>query len=192
VSDKRCELCGKQPASVHFTEIDESQVIKRFICRGCAQSRGLLDDPARPAVALQELLAMPSQATPEPLPTEVQPLVCSECGLSFSTFRKHGRLGCASCYAAFESQLVPLLRKIHTHARHAGKAPHTYARKVELRQKVEDLRHELERAVRGEDYERAACLRDQLRSLEQEQSVAARQAARSSNAGHHEPSSGEA
>ena len=192
MNEKRCELCGKHPASVQFTEVDESQVTKRMICRGCAQARGLLDEPSKPSVALQELLTMPSQSAAEPLfPAEAPPLVCSGCGLSFAAFRKQGRLGCPACYAAFEEPLVPLLRKIHSHVRHAGKAPHTYARKVELRQKVEDLRRELERAVRGEDYERAAHVRDQLRMLEQEQSVAARQAAQETNRDRQEPDSGE-
>ena len=193
MSDRRCELCGKQPASVRYTEIDESQVTKRFICRGCAQARGLLDEPSKPVVALQELLAMPAPAPPEPEPPAAsRELVCGSCGLAFTAFRKQGRLGCAACYRAFEAQLVPLLRKIHAHVRHAGKSPRTYARKIELRQKVADLRAELERAVRGEDYESAARLRDQLRGLEQEQSLAARQAARGDEPGpRREPAPGE-
>jgi protein arginine kinase activator len=179
VSDKRCELCGKHPGSVHFTEIEDAQIVKRFICSQCAQARGLLDEPAKPIVALQELLAMPAlPAAAEPeAPAETRDVTCGGCGLTFALFRKQGRLGCASCYRAFEPQLVPLLRKIHAHVRHAGKSPRAYARKVELRQKVEDLRAELDRAVRGEDYERAADLRDQLRAVEQEQSLAARRAA---------------
>jgi protein arginine kinase activator len=177
VSEKRCELCGKQPGSVHYTEIEESRITKRLICRSCAQARGLLDEPAKPVVMLQQLLAMPAQPPPEPEPKpDSETVACAGCGLTFAVFRKQGRLGCAECYRAFEPLLVPLLRKIHAHVRHAGKAPRHYARKVELRQKADDLRRELDRAVRGEDYERAARLRDQLRALEQEQSEAARQA----------------
>jgi protein arginine kinase activator len=178
VSDKRCELCGKEPGSVQYTEIEEARVTKRLICRSCAQARGLLDEPAKPVVMLQQLLAMPAQPAAEapPAAPDPQDLECSGCGLTFATFRRQGRLGCAECYRAFETQLVPLLRKIHQHVRHAGKAPRHYARKVEMRQKADDMRRELDRAVRGEDYERAARVRDQLRALENEQSQAARQA----------------
>ena len=176
MSEKRCELCNKHAASVHYTEIAESQVTKRFICRACAEKRGILDVPSKPAVALQELLSLPAQAAQEAEVRAVPDLQCRTCGLAFSQFRRAGRLGCPACYGAFESELVPLLRKIHAHARHTGKAPRDFATKAELRQRVNDLRHELERAVRAEDYERAAGLRDQIRSVELEQTVATRRA----------------
>jgi len=175
MSDKRCELCGKRPASVRFTEIAATQVTKRFICRACAEARGLLAVPVEPVVALQELLAASQPAAA--IEVELPGLACGACGLDVAQFRKTGRLGCAACYAAFESELVPLLRRIHAHTRHAGKAPRRSARRVEFRRRVDALRQDLERAVRTEDYERAASLRDQIRQLEHEQGVAARRAA---------------
>jgi len=63
---------------------------------------------------------------------------------------------------------------VQPQVQHVGKAPRTQARQAELRQRAADLRGELERAVRGEDYERAARLRDEIRAVEQEQSDAAR------------------
>lgn len=177
MTDTRCELCNKHPAAVHYTEIAESQVTKRFICRSCAEKRGILDVPSKPAAALQELLSLPAQAAREAEVRAVPDLQCRSCGLVFSQFRRSGRLGCPACYVAFESELVPLLRKIHAHARHSGKSPRDFATKSELRQRVEDLRRELERAVRAEDYERAAALRDQIRSVEVEQTVATRRGA---------------
>jgi len=173
VTDRRCDECGKQPATVRYTEIDEGNVTRRSYCRACAEGRGLLDEAPKPIVALPEGLPWGTEADAKAVATAPE-LVCSTCGLAFGTFQQTGRLGCPSCYVAFRARLVPLLRKLHGPARHAGKAPRSSARKAELRQQVEDLRRELERAVRAEDYERAARLRDELRAVEQEQSVTAR------------------
>jgi protein arginine kinase activator len=176
VSEPRCDQCGKQPASVRYTEIDEGKVTRRKFCRACAQERGLLDEPSKPLVMLQEMLSLASPPSPETsTPGTSKPgLVCQTCGLAFATFQQSGRLGCPSCYVTFRPRLLSLLRKLHGSARHTGKSPHAFARKSELRQRVEDLRAALDRAVRGEDYESAAQLRDEIRAVEQEQSVAAR------------------
>jgi protein arginine kinase activator len=175
VSEKTCEICGKAPAAVRFTEIDADRVTRRRLCRACAASRGLLDEPPQPLVVVQQLLAkaIPKSAAPDSAPAPE--VTCRSCGLTFEAFGQRGRLGCPGCYDAFAPQLVPLLRKIHTQAQHIGKAPHGHSQTAEFRRRIEDLRAELERAVRGEDYERAAELRDEIRAVERQQSLAAHQ-----------------
>jgi protein arginine kinase activator len=174
VSDKLCDVCGKQPAKLRFTEIDEGQIKKkRALCKVCAEAQGLLEPPPVPALTLQQLLAVASpggkKSAAETATSAAPERTCGGCGLSFAAFRKQGRLGCPACYTAFETELTPLLRKIHAAARHVGKTPHTDAHQVALRQQIRDLRAELERAVRAEDYERAAGLRDEMRAVEKEQ-----------------------
>jgi protein arginine kinase activator len=178
VSEPRCDQCGKQPAGVRYTEIDDGKVTRRRFCKACALRRGLVEETPKPVAVLPETLSLPTGAeVPEGEARSAgRELVCSACGFAFASFQQTGRLGCPECYATFRSQMVPLLRKLHGAVRHAGKSPRAFARKAELRQQVEDLRAELERAVRAEDYERAARLRDQMRAVAEEQSVAARRA----------------
>jgi len=169
MSEPRCDLCGGQHATVRFTEIGDGQKTKRTICRTCAEARGLLESTSPNVAVLQKLLAVaPVTKTPpdEAKAPDAGERACSSCGLSLATFRRQGRLGCATCWTVFEAQLVPILRNIQPNVRHVGKAPRTHARQAELRQRFEDLHAELERAVRGEDYERAAQLRDEIRALE--------------------------
>jgi len=178
MNETRCDLCGDQHATLRYTEIDDGRTTKRSICRSCAQSRGLLDVPAQPLEMVQMLLAS-TQPAPAPeaepeLESEADDRACPDCGQRFGEFRRHGRLGCGRCYTAFEAQLLPVLRKIQPRLRHVGKAPRAFAQKAELRSRLGELRSELERAVRGEDYERAAQLRDQIRDTEREQARAAR------------------
>jgi protein arginine kinase activator len=169
----RCESCGAQPAPVRYTEIDAGRVTKRTLCRACAQQRGLLDAGTKPVVVLQQMLSesAPAKSASAPAGREA---ACPGCGMTLAAFRQHGRLGCGRCYSAFQPTLLPLLRKLHGAVRHVGKVPRSDPRAEELRRKVETLRAELERAVRGEDYERAARLRDEIRGVEEQQSVAAR------------------
>jgi protein arginine kinase activator len=168
VSHKLCDACGKQPANLRYTEIVDGSVKKSALCRVCAEARGLLETPSDPGLTLKQLLTVAAAPASKAPVSPTEPM-CGGCGLSFAVFRKTGRLGCPACYTAFETELAPLLRKIHHNARHVGKAPRTDARQSELRRRVQDLRAELERAVRAEDYERAAALRDEMRAIEQQQ-----------------------
>lgn len=84
-------------------------------------------------------------------------------------FRSKGRLGCPRCYEVFRSDLMPLLQRIHEAQTHRGRLPgrtvSSPAAPVEDRA-LSDLRRRLEDAVRGERYEEAARLRDDLRRAE--------------------------
>ena len=35
-----CQICGKNPATVHFTEIHDNQMSEVHVCQGCAQEKG--------------------------------------------------------------------------------------------------------------------------------------------------------
>ncbi|HEV3121504.1 MAG TPA: UvrB/UvrC motif-containing protein, partial [Isosphaeraceae bacterium] len=71
-------------------------------------------------------------------------------------------------YEAFRDQLMPLLENIHEHTSHAGKVPKRAPRNSERQNTLIQLRNDLKRAIAAEDYETAARVRDQIRTLEQE------------------------
>ena len=54
---------------------------------------------------------------------------CPNCGLTYSSFKSSGRLGCSECYEAFRNELVPLLGRLQGSTGHVGKAPHTGKKK---------------------------------------------------------------
>jgi protein arginine kinase activator len=87
--------------------------------------------------------------------------------LTFRDFRESGRLGCPHCYETYASHLQRLLRRVHGSTQHVGKVylpPDPSASDLERR--LQALRRKLNRAVESEDFERAAELRDEIRSLE--------------------------
>ena len=93
---------------------------------------------------------------------------CPRCGLLYSAFKETGRLGCAECYAAFQFQLRPLLRRIHGDTRHKGKSPTRDSEGVSRSRQMQRMYDELQRAVEREEFERAAELRDEIKKLERE------------------------
>jgi len=90
---------------------------------------------------------------------------CPRCGLLYSSFKETGRLGCSECYAAFQFQLRPLLRRIHGDTRHRGKAPSHGAGSSSGAREIQRLHDELQRAVEREEFEKAAGIRDEIRRL---------------------------
>jgi protein arginine kinase activator len=116
-------------------------------------------------------------------PEEVR---CSVCNMSFSEFSKTGRLGCSNCYKVFRNELNPILRRIHGSIEHKGKTPvrgvpgtpkktentkaaqeNEEAAKSEVNcNELERLKTELNEAIKTEEYEKAAVIRDKIKELE--------------------------
>ncbi len=91
---------------------------------------------------------------------------CKKCGMSYSEFQKNGRLGCAECYEAFSTPIETTLRRIHGNAEHRGKMPQTACAGISKKRKIEDLKERIAKAVAAEDYETAANLHKELKSLD--------------------------
>jgi protein arginine kinase activator len=66
----------------------------------------------------------------------------------------------------FKKPLLSLLEKIHGKVEHVGKVPSRTSDEIARQQELRSLRSDLERAVRGEAYEKAAEIRDKIYDLE--------------------------
>lgn len=156
-----CDICQKNIATVHLTEIINDKVIEMHICQACAQSKAqeLSEQPD-----ISNFLA--ALAGEENIKSQEYSLKCSFCGLKFGEFKKKGRLGCSRCYLDFKRQLLPLLKKIHGSSRHIGKIPLHIDKEISFEIKLEELRKQLKRAIQLEEYEDAAHLRDEIKRLE--------------------------
>lgn len=165
MSDMVCDNCGSTEAVVHLTQIVNNQMSTHRLCEKCAAEKGLESTPEPAAVPLTDFLAqMGKDPSGESDPAATQ---CSFCGLTFKDFRETGRLGCPHCYETYATHLQRLLRRVHGGTQHVGKVylpPDPSA--SELERRLDALRRKLNRAVETEDFERAAELRDEIRSLE--------------------------
>jgi protein arginine kinase activator len=161
----KCDNCNKT-ATVHLTEIKAGKKIEKHLCEQCAaQNEGV---PVKSHMPINELLTNFVMAH-SGLQKEVG-TGCDNCGITWAEFRQTGLLGCANDYVVFEKDLSPLLQRAHDNAtHHLGKVPARRGNSgVPIKRQVDltRLRKDLQRAVEGEEYERAAKLRDQIRQAE--------------------------
>jgi protein arginine kinase activator len=166
-----CTACQKAIATIVIMDLQEGSVTgSQHLCASCAEQIGVVQPKLPPKFSpeiLEDLLggfqgSRPATKTP-------RAEVCPGCGMTPAEFRSKGRLGCPRCYDVFRHELLPLLQRIHEAASHRGRLPGRTsappAPAVDERSLAE-LRKRLEDAVRGERYEEAARLRDQLRRAE--------------------------
>ena len=161
-----CDNCGENEAVIHLTQIVDNQMGTFHLCEACAAEKGLEPDPGIPDFPLTDFLAQMGQGEEEPEESR-DPGACEYCGLTLDDFKRTGRLGCSHCYVTFDAHLRGLFRRLHGGTQHVGKVylpPDPSASEMEKR--LEGLRRRLHRAIESEDFERAAELRDQIRSLE--------------------------
>lgn len=163
----KCDTCNKA-ATVHLTEIKGGKKLEKHLCEQCAAAAEGL--PVKSHMPINELLTNFVMQHSGATAKEPQTLQCEHCGMTWADFRQNGLLGCPHDYAAFERELTPLLQRAHDGAtHHVGKQPvRRGGSGVPMRRHVDiaKLRRELQKAVEGEDYEKAAKLRDQIKEVE--------------------------
>ena len=162
----KCQSCGKNPATVHLTEIVGGEKREKHLCESCAVEEGIA--VGKPAAALSDWLSsFVSQAQAGGAAIEGGAATCESCGLTYAEFRQRGLLGCPQCYQAFDRMLMPLIQRAHENAdHHIGKAPPQLERSERRQYELIDLRRRLRDAVAGELYEDAARIRDRIKELE--------------------------
>jgi protein arginine kinase activator len=161
-----CDGCGKNPATVHLTEIINDQMNELHLCEECARKKS---QDAEQNFGLGDLLGGMADINKTEKDKETATLKCPNCGLTYADFKKIGRLGCGDCYNAFKKYLAPLLKRIHGSSQHVGKSPtlmKSSAKALKKNTDIQELRDKLQRAVEQEQFEEAARLRDQIKKLE--------------------------
>lgn len=160
-----CQACKKQSATVHLTDITpQGEKRERHLCEECAQREGVTPPPQpQPLSHMLASLVGGNKAAAQ----QLADLKCPQCGLTFVEFRNNGLLGCPHDYDAFERALMPLIERAHQgSSHHIGKSPRRKPTGRALENDLILLRRRLNRAVDAEQFEEAARLRDQLKSME--------------------------
>jgi protein arginine kinase activator len=171
-----CQRCQKGMASVHVTEIQDGngpaatpQVNEHHLCESCAQTLDLPHAPAVPTKAIHDIWKF-LQANMQ-VRTKRVARQCPDCKMTLDELRRRGKVGCAKDYEVFADYLGELIERMHGASEHCGRLPGVGEHEMERRARIGDLKNRLERAIREEDYECAAGLRDELRTLEHEPGV---------------------
>jgi protein arginine kinase activator len=163
----QCEICKDKTATVHLTEIVDGNRTESHLCQACAQKEGIT---VKSQLSLNELLSSliaAHQQTDGAAAAEKTGKVCGQCGMTMEQFRKQALLGCPNDYKVFEDNLQDVIEKTQDgNSQHIGKVPPSASKEEAKDQTViNDLKRRLDTAVKAEDYELAAKLRDQLKAL---------------------------
>ncbi|TDL62257.1 hypothetical protein E2R56_28660 [Rhodococcus qingshengii] len=169
-----CQECNQRPAALHFTKIINGEKTEVNLCEKCAQEKGeMFMFTGGSGFTFNNLLAgllnIDSTVQKQNQNTfqQEEVLQCSGCSMTFPQFIKVGRFGCAHCYETFKEQLPPVLKRLHSgNWSHSGKIPKRIGGGIHLKKQVENLKSELKELIQQEEFEKAAQIRDEIRTLE--------------------------
>lgn len=155
-----CQKCGKNNASVKIVKNYNGNVEELHLCSACASKEDLNFN--------QDFYNHPlfSSLFNAFTPLGKNEVVCDRCKTSYSEFKKSGKFGCSDCFNKFEPYLESLFKNIHGATAHTGKLPKRSAEPLRLKRHTDDLKKKLKQAIAEENFEEAAKLRDEIRSIE--------------------------
>ena len=189
-----CENCGKREANVMYTQIINGEKKEMHLCDECSEKLGIGNMDFKMPISFSSFLGdFIDEFENDTLLPELDPikkLVCDSCGMTFEDFMNTGKFGCSNCYDIFESKIDPILKNIHGSNRHVGRLGKVNP-KVNLKEQEESvdnieantneseekeeevseldkLKQDLQKAIKEENYEEAARLRDQIKNIEGE------------------------
>lgn len=154
-----CSQC-KRPVKVIYKEILSDTIACTEMCTDCPVLQTKLHGEATKTEKKENLLC------------------CGSCGTSLESVRMGQPVGCIECYAVFNDFLVgeliaadaipPSLQKKlasqRSQAIHIGKSPDKPS-DITLSSRLASLNEALNDALKRENYEQAAWLRDQIKTL---------------------------
>jgi protein arginine kinase activator len=160
-----CSHC-KKPIKVIYKEIVDNSIICTEMCGDCP--------------LLQQKLhgQMTEQPRREGLPEKEAGLCCENCRTSLESIKMGNPLGCSECYAVFADVLISeliaadklparikrdILNK-KTQPLHLGKTPNKPLT-IPASSRLTTLNEALNEALKKENYEQAAWIRDQIKAL---------------------------
>ncbi|MFJ8531022.1 UvrB/UvrC motif-containing protein [Bacillus sp. NPDC094106] len=170
-----CQNCNIRPAALHYTKVVNGKKTEVHLCEQCAEQSGYTSFFQSPqsSFSFHDLLAGLLHGEPSMFEqqenhfTDSKVLKCPDCKMTYEQFAKVGRFGCSSCYEAFGEQIKPMLKRLHGgHTHHCGKIPEHMGGNIHLKKELDELKLSLKQYVQKEEFEKAAQVRDQIRSIE--------------------------
>ena len=165
----KCQKCGANNANTHVKTIINGEFKEYDLCSECAHKMGYTNVFTDMDNEFSNLLG---SFFGNVLPARTQATRCEFCGSTYSEIAKTGQVGCANCYKLFADQLYPSIRRIHGNTTHCGKnsgrAAAAEKKPAELtkEEKLADMKKQLDAAVKEQNFELAAELRDKIKETE--------------------------
>lgn len=160
-----CQSCQKRIANVHFTQIVNSNKVEIYLCEQCAREKGQFNFGLQLNISdfFNGIIGINNA---NDYISKEQSEACKKCGMSYEEFQKSGKLGCENCYDMYGEKLKPLIKRLHGSVEHSGKLPTKVAECKQMAKEIDKLKEQLNIAIKSEEYEKAAEIRDKIKCLE--------------------------
>jgi protein arginine kinase activator len=177
-----CDICNKNEATVHYTEVINGVKNERHLCSECMKEMDNGLEGEFPFAKLIKGILSAHLASSQENTAALQ-LKCNKCGMTYQQFAKVGKFGCAECYSVFGPLILDNIKRIQGSSTHTGKK---YKRaddnndiaglfeessadknNVPADKNIAILQNKLKKAVADENFEEAARLRDEIKGLKE-------------------------
>lgn len=158
----KCQLCGKNDASICMVKMVGNNKESTYICSECAKGmeNNLFEDVSNlfgPVfgnlfVDNINMGALGNLGLNEPT-------ICPTCGQTEGQWKESNKMGCRDCYQCFA---LPASEK------HIGKIPKQSEQTLYVLNLINKKEGELQKLIAAEAYEEAAILRDEIKQLKEE------------------------
>lgn len=167
----KCQKCGANNANTHVKTVINGEFKEYDLCSECAKKMGYTNIFGDMESEFSSFLG---SFFGNVLPARTQATRCEFCGSSYSDIAKSGHVGCANCYDVFADELFPSIRRIHGNTTHcgknsrlSGKAERAKPSQETKEDKIKAMKDELDKAVKEQNFEHAAELRDKIKEMEE-------------------------
>jgi protein arginine kinase activator len=158
-----CENCQKNLASLFIKTFLEEEIEEIKLCYRCAKEIGLLEGSSSEDLPFITVWMVGFRTS---LQDKIVSRRCLNCGLSLSKFLETHKFGCSECYTIFEEYLDDLFIRLQGTTQHVEEDLSGFkAEDTLISSQLARLYKKLKEAVKGENYEEAAKLRDKILSL---------------------------
>ena len=157
-----CQSCEKRQASTHIKTILNGELKEFNLCSECAAKLGYGSFFTNFGFDIDKLFGS-FMDSPD---IRKKAKRCQFCGSSFEEIAKSGKVGCAHCYEEFYDELLPSIQRIHGRTNHTGKLARSAGTEVKVKNEIAKCKAELEDAIKTQEFEKAAELRDKIKELE--------------------------
>lgn len=157
-----CQSCGQNQATTHIKTIVNGELAEISLCRECAQKLGYNSFFGGFGMDFDKFLGSLMGGGR----IQKNKKRCECCGSTFEDIAKSGKVGCANCYDIFYDDLLPSIQRIHGKTVHIGKLAKSAGSEVKVKSTIAKLKEELTQAIKEQEFEKAAKLRDQIKELE--------------------------
>lgn len=159
----KCQLCGKNDASICMVKMVGNNKESIYICSECAKGmeHNLFEDVSNlfGSVFGNLFEGNMNLGTLGSIGGLAGPTICPTCGQTEGQWKESNKMGCKDCYQCFA---LPASEK------HIGKIPKQNEQTLFVLNLINEKEVELQKLIAAEAYEEAAILRDEIKQLKEE------------------------